>query len=81
MDTLILIFSVVLFRFFLYAVKSYTQGNGKNVLLAIMILTIFICALPLILIKKGVLEDGDINVLIAGITLFYFPFIVGRMSK
>lgn len=81
MDTVILVFSIVLFRLFLFVVGKKTLQNSRNLLLFIVFLTVVACSLPLVLLKKEVLESSAINVLIAGVSFFYFPFVVGRMSK
>ena len=46
-----------------------------------MIVSVLVSALPLILIKKGIIESSDINTIIAGVSFFYFPVVVGKMLK
>ncbi|WP_444894457.1 hypothetical protein ACJJIE_09745 [Microbulbifer sp. TRSA001] len=79
MDTGVLIFAIVLFRLFLFLVKSHLQRG--SFLLIVVLLTIIASALPLALFKMGVLEESGVNILIAGFVFFYFPFVMGRMNK
>jgi len=47
-----------------------------------VILVVAICmgAIPLVLLKNEILTNNAINILIAGISMLYFAFIVGRIG-
>lgn len=81
MDTVMLVFTVVLFRLFLFSVRNMIRENSGNLFLFVLFLTILVCALPMALIEKEVLDNSVINVLIGGFSFFYFPFVVGKMSS
>ena len=81
MDTTILITAIILFRYFLFLIGDHIHQVGKYAWLLIILSTIVFCALPLALIKKEIIESSVINILIAGFSFFYFPFVAARIPE
>ena len=81
MDTLILVTIVVIARYFLYLMREPVDQDSKFAWIVVILVTMVLCASPLILIKKEIIENSVINLLVAGFSFFYFPFVVGRMNQ
>lgn len=78
MESILLFMSFVLFRIIIHCVKSYAVPRFRLAWVFLMLATMIFCAFPLILINKGVVENSPINIILAGLSLFYFPIVVGR---
>ncbi len=81
MDTMFLIAAVVLFRYFLFLMKNHMHQGAKYAWFFIIFGTIIFCALPLVLIKKEIIENNMMNILIVGFSFFYFPFVAARIPE
>lgn len=55
------------------------EHNGRR-LLAFLIVALG-CALPFIFMEEGVVEKTVANLLLSGISVFYFAFLIGRLRK
>jgi len=81
MDTVALIVIVVIFRYFISLMKGFVRQGSQLAWIIVIVATVLLCASPLILIKKEILENSVANILLAGFSLFYFPFVVGKMPE
>ena len=80
-DTVLLITAIVLFRYFLFLMKRPIHRGSKPAWIIIIFATMLLCASPLILIKKEIIESSVLNILISGFALFYFPFVASKMPE
>lgn len=80
MDTLFLVAYIAVLRalFFLASKKAPAVVKGKLLVLSFLV-AIFLVPLPLVLIKKEVLDNSVLNILLAGLSIFYFAFVISRM--
>lgn len=56
-----------------------SDKKGKRIL--IIFFVIVGCSAPLIAIEEGVLEKTATNILVAGFSVFYFAFVIGRLRN
>lgn len=80
LDTVLFFVSIVLFRVFVFFVSSIANNTNRFILLTIFLMTIGFCSLPILLLKANVLDNNVPNILMAGFSMFYFPFCVAKIS-
>ena len=82
-DTIILVSCLLLFRYILYKVEVLwnLKGNPSWLWGLIFCSVIIVGMLPIIFLKEGILENSSFNIVVAGFGVFYFAFLIGKMSK
>lgn len=81
METIIFVICLISYRYLLFFVKKSLNRYGNWLWGFAIITTMIVCAIPIILLKKDIISSSVINILIAGFSFFYLPFVLGRMSK
>jgi len=83
MDAVALLIGLAVAGYVLYLIGRAWKSKGHPPWLWIVIV---LCGLvfgvtPVLLIKEDVLQSSVPNIVIAGLAIFYFAFVIGRMSK
>lgn len=79
MDTMVLLAHIAFLRLIILSFdRFFSYGSGTFVLVAFLLLMAFLVPLPLVLIKKEVLENSVINVVISVISVVYLGLVIAR---
>lgn len=82
METLVLLIYIVLIRALLFlAERKLPEVVKWQFLVAFIVGVALSVPLPLILIKKEILDNSIQNVLLSGLSFFYFAFVVSRIFE
>ncbi len=80
MDTLFVLAYILMLRFFLFLIsKKLPETVKAHFLVIFLLIGAFVVPLPIFLIKKEIIANSAPNVLLAGIALFYFGFVISKM--
>lgn len=79
MDSALLLVVLVLCRLSVWRLSTSVRAVNRLSVIALVLAMIVIAALPILLIQRDVIDSSWINVVIAGIALFYFPFLAARL--
>lgn len=81
MDTLFILMYIFLVRFFLFLIDKKFSKNIVRIysLIGFLISCAFAVPLPMALINKGIITETAINVILAGVSIFYFAFVISKV--
>lgn len=80
MITVGLILYLIILRVLVFFLRD-TAGNRNGRKLVLILVVIIGCAAPLIALDDGFLNADPVNILIAGFSIFYFSFLLGRLGR
>jgi len=79
-DTLYILIYILSLRALLFFVSKKMKGVINTYFLVVfLIASAFLVPLPIFLIKKEIVMNTVPNILLAGVSLFYFGFVISRM--
>jgi len=81
MDSVILIVILALCRYLVWRVSTSNIALQRYNLIVLVFAMIIVAALPIFLIQRDIVDRTWVNVVIAGVALFYFPFLIGRLMS
>jgi|TARA_R100000656_G_scaffold122834_1_gene98756 hypothetical protein len=76
METILLLMYVVLLRLLFFIALNKFRVVRSYSLVAFILFAAFAVPLPLVMIKKEIISNSVFNISIAGLSLFYFAFVV-----
>ena len=80
MDSFVLAICILLgITLFKLLAKKHGDSNGVRLLLIFFGITLG--ALPLILLKEGLILNGVLNIVMSTISAFYFAILISRIGK
>ncbi|WP_289097081.1 hypothetical protein [uncultured Pseudoalteromonas sp.] len=65
----------------LFKLLAKKHGDNNGVRLLLIFLGITLGALPLILLKEGLILNGVLNIVMSAISAFYFAILISRIGK
>ena len=79
-DTLVIFIGLLALRFVLLRLGKSIQVNPPVIWSAIFVVSLM-GIIPIVLIKKEIIENSVPNIVLAGFIFFYIPFLVSRVER